>query len=77
MRKHFSRVCLASSDNYEVQHKAHKRYILEQHESNKTIIANITAEIVPTKRAYVRVFGELIPITLEEASKLTIEVIYL
>ena len=75
MRKKFKINRLCSSDNYILSKKLHREYLVEEHNNNAVIIEQIVTS--RPKRAYVRCFGELIPITIEEASTITTTVIWL
>ena len=55
--------------------KLHREYLVEEHNNNAVIIEQIVTS--RPKKAYVRCFGELLPITIEEASTITTTVIWL
>ena len=78
MRQRFKTSRLCSSDNYEISRKIHKQDIISSHNNNKAVIAAIV-ERRTNKIPYVRVFGELMQISLEEATEInnTITVIWL
>ena len=59
-RKRFNRAAICNSDSYSTSKRAHKRYIKECH------INNLVSKIEIKQRAYVSVFGKLIPITETE-----------
>lgn len=75
-RKRINLNAICSSDNYEKSKKLHKDFIREVHYSNEILLEEIKAKRVLT--AYVKCFGKLIPITLEEAEhiKKTVTIIY-
>lgn len=58
MRKKINRKAICSSDNYELSKKVHKEYLREIHE-------NFNIEIT-VKIPYIKCFGTLIKITIEE-----------
>lgn len=61
MRKRFKAARIASSDNYELSRRIHSQYLKRWHN------ANIEAtSLVIKEQKYIRVFGELIPISEEE-----------
>lgn len=66
MRKRFKINRLASSDNYELSRRTHAQYIENWHNDNIETITEITTSLVVNKQKYIRVFGELIPISEEE-----------
>lgn len=66
MRPRFNRNRLASSDNYEASRRLHTEYIQEQHEKNTKEVEIISASLIVKRMRYVKVFGELIPISEEE-----------
>ena len=76
MRQRFKTSRLCSSDNYVISKKIHKQDIINSHNNNKAIIAAIVER--RTKIPYVRVFGELMQISIEEATEInnTITVIW-
>ena len=47
----------------------HKAFLIEEHNKNTLILEHII-EKHSTKKAFVRCFGELMPITLEEAERI-------
>lgn len=63
MRKRFKAARIASSDNYELSRRIHSRYLKRWHNAN---IEVITTSLVIKEQKYIRVFGELIPISEEE-----------
>ena len=69
MRKRFKTSRLCSSDNYVISKKLHKAFLVEEHNKNAVIIEHII-ERHSTKKAYVKCFGKLMPITVEEAKEL-------
>ena len=58
MRKRFKAARIASSDNYELSRRIHSQYLKRY--------ANIEVSLVIKEQKYIRVFGELIPISEEE-----------
>lgn len=66
MRKRFKINRLASSDNYKLSRRIHAQYIENWHNDNIETITEITTSLVINKQKYIRVFGELIPISKEE-----------
>lgn len=58
MRKKINRKAICSSDNYELSKKVHKEYLREIHE-------NFNIEIT-VKIPYIKCFGTLVKITIEE-----------
>ena len=61
MRKRFKAARIASSDNYELSRRIHSQYLKRWHN-----IEVITTSLVIKEQKYIRVFGELIPISEEE-----------
>lgn len=64
MRKRFKAARIASSDNYELSRRIHSQYLKRWHNAN--IETEITTSLVIKEQKYIRVFGELIPISEEE-----------
>ena len=64
MRKRFKITRITSSDNYKLSKRIHSQYLKEWHNANIEIITEIS--LVIKEQKYVRVFGELIPISEEE-----------
>lgn len=60
MRKRFKAARIASSDNYELSRRIHSQYLKRWHNAN---IEVITTSLVIKEQKYIRVFGELIPIS--------------
>lgn len=69
MRQRFKTSRLCSSDNYVISKKLHKAFLIEEHNKNAVIIEHIITKH-STKKAYVKCFGKLMPITVEEAKEL-------
>lgn len=69
MRKRFKQSRVCSSDNYVLSKKLHKVFLIEEHNKNAVVLEHIITKH-STKKAFVRVFGELMPITLEEAERI-------
>ena len=67
MRKRFKTSRLCSSDNYIVSKRIHRQDIINSHNNNKSIIATMVAKKTD-KTPYVRIFGELMKISMEEAT---------
>lgn len=65
MRKRFKASRIASSDNYELSRRIHSQYLKRWHNANIEVITEVTTSLV-IKQKYIRVFGELIPISEEE-----------
>lgn len=66
MRKRFKAARIVSSDNYELSRRIHSQYLKRWHNDNIETITEITTSLVVNKQKYIRVFGELIPISEEE-----------
>lgn len=64
MRKRFKASRIASSDNYELSRRIHSQYLKRWHNANIEVIT--TTSLVIKEQKYIRVFGELIPISEEE-----------
>ena len=60
MRKRFKTSRICSSDNYIISKRMHKAFLIEEHNKNALVLEHI----------FVRCFGELMPITLEEAERI-------
>lgn len=75
-RPRFKEARIASSDHYEWSLRYHRKYLRREHEKNSLIIQ--TLEVHVRKMPYVGVFGKLVPLTLNQAKKLseTIEIIW-
>ena len=65
-RKRFKAARIASSDNYELSRRIHSQYLKRWHNANIEVITEITTSLVIKEQKYIRVFGELIPISEEE-----------
>ena len=76
MRKRFKRERLCSSENYKESRNYRKEYIKEQHPKNILEVETIIEKTVLIKHPYVNCFGVLMPITVEEAVSLTINIIW-
>ena len=72
MRNRFKRERLCSSENY----KESRNYRKEQHPKNMLEAETIIEKTVLIKHPYVNCFGVLMPITVEEAVSLTINIIW-
>ena len=77
-RPRINRIC--SSKDYKHSREQYKEYLHINHERNVEIIQKITSEIVITpksiditihKKPYVKCFGKLMPITIEDAERLS------
>ena len=66
MRKRFKAARIASSDIYELSRRIHSQYLKRWHNANIEVITEITTSLVIKEQKYIRVFGELIPISEEE-----------
>ena len=69
MRKRFKTSRLCSSENYVISKRMHKTFLIEEHNKNALVLEHIITKN-STKKAFVRCFGELLPITLEEAKRI-------
>lgn len=69
-KKRFNTSRICSSDNYKLSKEIHKEYIIEQHYKNHVIVEQITSTTCIKKKAYVRCFGKLMPVTQEEITKI-------
>ena len=69
MRQRFKTNRICSSDNYVLSKKLHKAFLIEEHNKNAVVLEHII-EKCSTKKAFVRCFGKLMPITIEEAEKI-------
>ena len=69
MRKSFKTSTLCSSEHYVISKKLHKAFLIEEHNKNAVVLEHII-EKHSTKKAFVRCFGELMPITLDEAERI-------
>lgn len=74
-RKRINYAAVCSSDNYKRSRELHNNYIRKIHEQNKEIVFEISKEIKTTLHAYVMCFGRRIEITLEEAQKLSAQLV--
>lgn len=63
MRKRIKKVAIASSENYEESRRSRTEFIREWHEENIKEVEIISASIVIKRQKFVKVFGELIPIS--------------
>lgn len=64
-RPRFKEARIASSDHYEWSLRYHRKYLLREHFKNIEIFSSITVTV--KKRAFVKCFGKLVPITDEQA----------
>ena len=69
MRKRFKTSRLCSSENYIISKRMYKAFLIEEHNKNALVLEHIITKN-STKKAFVRCFGELMPITLEEAERI-------
>ena len=69
MRKRFKQTRVCSSDNYVLSKRLHKAFLIEEHNKNALVLEHIITKN-STKKAFVRCFGELMPITLDEAERM-------
>ena len=76
MRQGFkiNRVC--SSDNYIASKRIHRKDLVDSHNNNKAFFAELVDERT-NRTPYVKVFGKLMQISVEEASMSNITVIWL
>ena len=49
MKKRINRACIASSSNYAESKKAHREYIIEEHNKNNVILMSIPSVLVKPK----------------------------
>ena len=56
-RKRINRACIASSSNYAESKKAHREYIIEEHNKNNVILMSIPSVIVKPKTD-IKIFEE-------------------
>lgn len=78
MRQRFKTSRICSSDNYILSKRVHIRSIIDFHNNNKALVETII-EKRTCKIPYVKVFGKLVQISIEEATQIdtTITVIWL
>lgn len=76
MRQRFKINRLCSSDNYIASKRIHRKDLVDSHNNNKAFFAALINEKM-VKTPYVRVFGKLMQISVEEASMNNITVIWL
>ena len=78
MRQRFKTSRICSSDNYILSKRVHIRSIINFHNKNKALVETIIEKRVH-KIPYVKVFGKLVQISIEEATQIdtTITVIWL
>ena len=69
MRQRFKQSRVCSSDNYVLSKKLHKAFLVEEHNKNAVVLEHIITKN-SIKKAYVKCFGKLMPITVEEAKEL-------
>lgn len=74
-RKRINYAAICSSDNYKRSRELHNDYIRKVHEQNKEMVIEVSKEIKTTLHAYVMCFGRRIEITLEEAQKLSAQLV--
>lgn len=56
-RKRINRACIASSSNYDESKKAHREYIIEEHNKNNVILMSIPSVLVKPKTG-IEIFEE-------------------
>ena len=71
MRQRFKTSRICRSDNYILSKRVHIRSIVDFHNNNKALIMTIMERRVH-KTPYVKVFGKLIQISLEEAAQINV-----
>ena len=74
MRKRFKRNRICSGENYELTHRTHKKFIIEEHEKTQQLLK----EMMP-KIPYTKVFGKLVRIPEDKVDfykSINIEIIY-
>lgn len=77
MRSRFKTNRICSSDNYILSKRIHIKHIVNSHNNNKTLNTAIIERKIP-KIPYIKVFGKLIQISIEEATQInTTTVIWL
>ena len=74
-RKRINYAAVCSSDNYKRSRELHNDYIRKMHEQNKEIVIEVSREIKTKVHAYVMCFGKRMEITLEEAQKLSAQLV--
>lgn len=75
MRKRFKVGMIASSDNYKLSRRIYRDHIISEHNKNVEEVAMISVSYA-CKKPYTRVFGTLVPLTLEEAKVKQINIIW-
>ena len=71
MRQRFKTSRICSSDNYILSKRVHIRSVVDFHNNNKALITTIMERRVH-KIPYVKVFGKLMQISLEEAEQINV-----
>ena len=69
MRQRFKASRICSSDNYILSKRIHIKHIVNSHNNNKTLNTAIIERKI-FKIPYIRVFGKLIQISIEEATQI-------
>ena len=71
MRQRFKTNRICSSNNYILSKRIHIKHIVNQHNNNKTLNTAIIERKIP-KIPYIKVFGKLIQISIEEATQINV-----
>ena len=69
MRPRFKTSRICSSDNYILSKRTHIKHIVSSHNNNKTLNTAIIERKI-SKIPYIKVFGKLIQISIEEATQI-------
>lgn len=69
MRQRFKTSRICSSDNYILSKRIHIKHIVNSHNNNKTLNTAIIERKI-SKIPYIKVFGKLIQISIEEATQI-------
>ena len=71
MRPRFKTSRICSSDNYILSKRTHIKHIVNLHNNNKTLNTAIIERKI-SKIPYIKVFGKLIQISIEEATQINV-----
>ena len=69
MRQRFKTSRICSSDNYILSKRTHIKHIVNSHNNNRALNTAIIERKIP-KIPYIKVFGKLIQISIEEATQI-------
>ena len=69
MRQRFKASRICSSDNYILSKRTHIKHIVNSHNNNRALNIAIIERKIP-KIPYIKVFGKLIQISIEEATQI-------